>query len=202
MRLMTFVTTLFTTTTYSNDGQFDGSIICNYTAPQTFLQRFRMTKPMFKYICQSLEGSNPYFKQSYDGTHQPRFHLIQKVTTFIRMLAYNGPADSLDDYLHMGESTILETVVQFTRTVVHLFGPKFLRQPNTNDVASLLAIAEQRGFLHMLRSIDCTHQEWEMCPLPGMAVIVVISRNQHPSSKQQLVTTFGYDMPFWSTGVM
>jgi hypothetical protein len=31
------------------------------------------------------------------------------------MLAYGGPADRLDEYFYMGESTILETVNQFTQ---------------------------------------------------------------------------------------
>ena len=70
------------------------------------------------------------------------------------MLAYGGPADSLDEYLRMGESTILETVAQFTRSIVHLFGLEFLRKPNAHDITSLLDVAQRRGFSGMLGSID------------------------------------------------
>jgi hypothetical protein len=70
------------------------------------------------------------------------------------MLAYGGLADSLDEYLRMGESTILETVGHFTRSIVQLFGNEFLRKPNNHDIASLLQVAQQRGFPRMLGSID------------------------------------------------
>jgi hypothetical protein len=109
---------------------------------------------MFEHITEALQVVNPYFRQSYNAAHQPGFHPIQKVTAAIRMLAYGGPADSLDEYLRMGESTILETVAQFTRSIVHLFGPEFLRKPNAHDITSLLDVAQRRGFSGMLGSID------------------------------------------------
>jgi hypothetical protein len=64
----------------------------------------------------------------------------------------------------MGESTIMETLQHFTRTIVDSYGPEFLRQPNDNDITKLLAVGEQRGFSGMLGSIDCMHWEWENCP--------------------------------------
>ena len=75
------------------------------------------------------------------------------------MLAYGGPADSLDEYLRMGESTILEAVGKFTRTIVRLFAPEYLRQLNEHDLAGLLEVAEARGFPGMIGSIDYMH--WE-----------------------------------------
>jgi hypothetical protein len=101
---------------------------------------------MFEHITQALQVANPYSRQSYNAAHQPRFHPIQEVFAAIRMLAYGGPADSLDEYLRMGECTILETVAWFTRSIVHLFEPKSLRKPNTHDIASLLDVAQRRGF--------------------------------------------------------
>jgi hypothetical protein len=58
----------------------------------------------------------------------------------------------------MGESTILETVAQFTRSIVHLFGLEFLRKPNAHDITSLLDVAQRRGFPGMLGSIDCVRK--------------------------------------------
>jgi hypothetical protein len=94
----------------------------------------------------------------------PGFHTIRKVTAAIWMLAYGGPTDSLDEYLRMGESTILETVGHFTRSIVQLFGNEFLRKPNNHDIVALLQVAHQRGFPRMLGSTDCMHWEWERCP--------------------------------------
>jgi hypothetical protein len=63
----------------------------------------------------------------------------------------------------MGERTILECVNKFTSTIVEEYGDIYLREPNVQDIARLLEVAEQRGFLGMLDSIDCMHWEWERC---------------------------------------
>jgi hypothetical protein len=66
----------------------------------------------------------------------------------------------------MGESTTLEIVNQFTHTIVAIYGATYLRQPNSEDIARLLHVVEQRGFSGMLESLDCMHWEWERerCP--------------------------------------
>jgi hypothetical protein len=60
----------------------------------------------------------------------------------------------------MGERTILECVNKFTSTIVEEYGDIYLREPNVQDIARLLEVAEQRGFPGMLDSIDCMH--WEL----------------------------------------
>jgi hypothetical protein len=92
------------------------------------------------------------------------FSTIQKVTATLCMLAYDGVVDRLDEYFHMGESTILETLSEFIRTVVNVNGATYLQAPNAEDIANLLAKANDSGFPGMLGSIDCMHWEWEKCP--------------------------------------
>ncbi|XP_042449188.1 putative nuclease HARBI1 [Zingiber officinale] len=81
-----------------------------------------------------------------------------------RILAYGVPADATDDYIKIGESTVIESVKRFCRAVVEVFGGQYLRSPNANDVARLLHIGEQRGFPGMLGSLDCMHWRWKNCP--------------------------------------
>ena len=55
------------------------------------------------------------------------------------------------------ESTCIETMEHFAYAVVKVFGPKYLREPNAEDTARLLALGEARGFPGMLGSVDCMH---------------------------------------------
>jgi hypothetical protein len=49
--------------------------------------------------------------------------------------------------------------------VIDIFGDKYLRRPNVDDVQRLLDIGESRGFPGMLGSLDCMHWRWEKCPM-------------------------------------
>jgi len=72
------------------------------------------------------------------------------------MIAYGVTADANDDYVHVRESTALESLRRFVIVVVKVFGPEYMRLPNEQDTdARLLAICESRGFPGMLGSIDC-----------------------------------------------
>ena len=63
-----------------------------------------------------------------------------------------------------------ESLIQFATAVVDIFGPEYLRAPNEEDVARILAVNKARGFLGMWGSIDCMHWKWDKCPkaLHGM----------------------------------
>ena len=73
------------------------------------------------------------------------------------MLTYGVPADSVDDYIRIGESTAIESLKRFVKAVVAIFNDEYLRSPNNNDIARLLAIGESHGFPGMLWSVDCMH---------------------------------------------
>ena len=82
----------------------------------------------------------------------------------LRMLSYGVAADLTDEYLRIGESTTILSIKIFVKVVVSIFGDEYLRSPNDNDVARLLAIGQSRGFPGMLGSIDCMHWRWKNCP--------------------------------------
>jgi hypothetical protein len=90
---------------------------------------------------------------------------IQKCYAALRMLAYGTPADELDDNLKLAASTTLECLGKFAEGVIEVFGEKYLRSPNQDEIEHILQVNESRGFLGMLGSIDCMHWQWKNCPV-------------------------------------
>jgi hypothetical protein len=123
-----------------------------------------MCPEMFNDILKRLGEASKYFRLEHDASGLAGFYPVQKMTVALRMLAYGGSADQIDEYIRMGESTIIDCVKCFTRLIVQLYGEEYLREPDQNDIARLLSVAEARGFPGMLGSIDCMHWEWDKCP--------------------------------------
>ncbi|XP_048574564.1 uncharacterized protein LOC125555752 [Triticum urartu] len=86
------------------------------------------------------------------------------MTTAMRLLTYGYAADAADEYCRSGESTNLASCKKFVIAICEISGDQYLRSPNEENTARLLAIGEQRGFPGILGSIDCMHWTWKNCP--------------------------------------
>ncbi|KAL6647174.1 hypothetical protein ACP70R_014611 [Stipagrostis hirtigluma subsp. patula] len=137
---------------------------------EDFRRRFRMQRSLVLEIEDKISAANDFFKQRRDCAGVLGFSTRQKCTVALRMLAYGGPADFLDEGLRMGESTILKTVMEFATTIIEVFGDEFLRPPSESELEHILAVNDARGFPGMIGSIDCMHWQWANCPtsLAGM----------------------------------
>ncbi|XP_013674449.2 uncharacterized protein LOC106378951 [Brassica napus] len=131
---------------------------------QTFRRRFRMNKGLFIRIVDGLEQFFPFFQQRKDATGRWGLTALQKCTAAICLLAYGNSADTVDEYLRLGESTALSCLHHFTDGIIQLFGYEYLRRPTAEDLQRLLDMGEKRGFPGMVGSIDCMHWEWKNCP--------------------------------------
>uniref|UniRef100_A0A0D3DJY4 DDE Tnp4 domain-containing protein n=1 Tax=Brassica oleracea var. oleracea TaxID=109376 RepID=A0A0D3DJY4_BRAOL len=135
------------------------------TYPENFFRRrFRMNKPLFMRIVDRLSNEVPYFRQKKDALGRLGISSLQKCTAAIRVLAYGTAADTVDEYLRLGESTTRKCVEHFVEGIINLFGDEYLRRPIPADLQRLLDIGEYRGFPRMIGSIDCMHWEWKNCP--------------------------------------
>lgn len=112
---------------------------------------------VFLRIMKAVEEHDDYFKQKRNAAGVLGLSCLQKVVAAFRMLAYGVPADALDEYIRIGESTALEALRKFVAAVVEVFGPEYMRKPSEQDAARLLTIGASRGFPGMLGSIDCMH---------------------------------------------
>uniref|UniRef100_A0A0D3B3H1 DDE Tnp4 domain-containing protein n=1 Tax=Brassica oleracea var. oleracea TaxID=109376 RepID=A0A0D3B3H1_BRAOL len=115
-----------------------------------------MNKTLFLRIVHRLEQEVDYFKPSQDATGRFSLTALQKCTAAIRQLVYGGGADTVDEYVRLGETTARKCLHHFTNGIIHLFGDEYLRRPTPEDLQRLLYIGEQRGFPGMVGSIDCT----------------------------------------------
>ena len=129
---------------------------------QIFRRRFRMNKDLFLRIVYGLSENFPFFQQRRDATGRLGLSALQKCTAAIRMLVYGSAADTVDEYLRLGETTAHSCLHNFTDGIIHLFGGDYLRRPTPEDLQRLLDIGENRGFPGMVGSIDCMHWEWKI----------------------------------------
>ncbi|XP_033145153.1 uncharacterized protein LOC103868371 isoform X3 [Brassica rapa] len=181
--------------------------------PNLFRRRFRMNKPLFMHIVDRLSNEVQYFRETKDGLGRNSLSPLQKCTAAIRVLAYGSAADTVDEYLRLGETTTRLCVENFVEGIIYLFGEEYLRKPTPADLQRLLDIGEYRGFPGMIGSIDCMHWEWKNCPtawkgqyargsvfddiINGQAPKVTFSVNEHQYNMAYYLTDGIY--PKWST---
>jgi hypothetical protein len=68
------------------------------------------------------------------------------MTAALRILAYGVAVDSTDEYVRIGESIAVESLKKFVKAVVNIFSEDYLKLPNSNDIARLVAVNEKCGF--------------------------------------------------------
>ena len=141
----------------------DDKLMRNYFGPtpifleRYFRRRFRMSKDLLQHNANSMKQHGRYFEQRRSCDNLLGHRTIQKVTAALRMMAYGIPVDLIDDHLAMGESTSIECVKRFAVAIVEVFRREYVRAPNAQDTARLLASNKAHGFPSMLDSIDCMH---------------------------------------------
>ncbi|XP_052209296.1 uncharacterized protein LOC127812807 [Diospyros lotus] len=99
-----------------------------------FRRRFRMSRHLFLRIANEVEQHDPYFIQTTDAVGVLDLSSLQKITAAYRIHAYGTPADSVDEYIRIGESTAILSLRRFVKAVIVVFGDHYLRPPNNSDI--------------------------------------------------------------------
>ena len=118
-----------------------------------------MSRSLFFRFVEGVTTTDPYFQQRPNALGELGASPIQKCITALRMFAYGTRADSVDEYIKIGESTARSCLLHFAQAIRQAYTEVYLRRPNVTDLQRLLHDGQRRGFSGMLGSIDCMH--WE-----------------------------------------
>ena len=107
--------------------------------PALFRRRIQMKRSLFLCIQSKVEAHDSYFVQKRNSANKLGLSLLQKITVALRMLAYGVSGDLIDEYVQIGETNALEKLKKFVTAVIDVFVEEYLRKPNNEDIARLLA---------------------------------------------------------------
>jgi hypothetical protein len=119
------------------------TIMCT---PSYFCRRYRMRMTLFLSIMHKLSETSLYFCKRYDVTGHAGLTVLQKCTDALRQLAFGMDADTIDEYLKLEKTTVLECLEYYCSGIIACFRDEFLRRPTVIDTQHLLAKTEERGF--------------------------------------------------------
>lgn len=132
---------------------------------QDFNRRFRMPRSVFDKINNGINGRGS-FKQSYNCTGKAGIHPLCRLTAVLRMIAYGDAADRQDEYMHLSETSTIDSMKEFSRLMVEVFGEQYLcRNPTPQERYRILELNKKRLFPGMFASWDCKHFRWKNCPV-------------------------------------
>jgi hypothetical protein len=77
-----------------------------------------MRLPHFRCILSVVEVHEPYFVQRRYNAGRLGLTSLQKITVALRMLAYEIPSDFVNEYLKIGETTVMRSLKLFVKAVV------------------------------------------------------------------------------------
>ena len=140
---------------------FDGQPV--YGA-DIFERRFRMTRDMFLKIASEMSSYDQKIKQQKDATGKPGLSTIQKCTAAMRMLAYGCPADSVDEYVKIGESTCNIYLERFCSKISQLYGNAYPGDPGSTQNEKVLLYNANRGLPGLHSCLDNYCWSWDNCP--------------------------------------
>ena len=138
-----------------------------------------MSRPLFLRIVNEIEQYDPYFIQRTDAVGVLGLSSLQKITAAYRILAYGTPADSVDEYIIIEESTVIESLRRFVKAVIVMFGDHYLRSPNNIDIARFYKRGNNMAFLACYGVlIACIGSGKIVLPCGKVCILVIVMNQQ------------------------
>ncbi|KFV96951.1 Putative nuclease HARBI1, partial [Fulmarus glacialis] len=136
-------------------------VVLKEFGPQDWLEKFRMSKETFFYVCNQLRpGLAPH--STHFHPHSTHFHptlpLEKRVAVALWHLATNVEYQTLSPLFGVGPSTVQTCVREVSYAVVLLLKPLYLRLPNEKELENMVRIFRTRwGFPHCIGALDSLH---------------------------------------------
>ncbi|XP_028096257.1 uncharacterized protein LOC114296181 [Camellia sinensis] len=137
-----------------------------------------MRRLLFVSILHDIQQVNEYFIQTCDATGALGLSGVQKMTAALWILQYGVPADAVDKYIRIDESTAISALNFFTRSIVATYEAIYLRSPNKANVARLL-------------------QEGEQCGFPGMSSLFAELTRERAPTANYTINNHAYTMGYY-----
>ena len=79
-----------------------------------------MRRSVFVKIIEACEADCRYFTRQRNAAGLMGFSAYEKISAAMRVIAYGVPTDYVDEYLRIGEDTMIESVRMFAKTIIKL----------------------------------------------------------------------------------
>mgnify|MGYP001857147172 CR=1 FL=1 len=129
-------------------------VVLKEFGPQDWLDKFRMSRETFFYICNRLRpGLAPH-----SAHFHPTLPLEKRVAVALWHLATNVEYQTLSPLFGVGPSTVQTCVREVSYAVVLLLKPLYLRLPDEKELENMVRIFRTRwGFPHCIGALDSLH---------------------------------------------
>lgn len=130
-----------------------------------FKRRFRVSRKVFIMVYNELNGNYP-FTYRKDALGNYGIHPLVRLTACFRSLAYGDSFDREDENLRLSATSQSLSIKYFCILLIDKFGKQFLnRSPNVEEKKRISSINCSRGFPGLFASWDCSHFQWNKCPM-------------------------------------
>ena len=132
-----------------------------------FERVFRITRPLFEWLCCELASYDRWWTVRYDCTKRRSIMPVVKLLAALKLLCYGISFSGFQDYFQMGESTARLCVRKFSRALVlnNNINSLYLRKMNKSDARRVEEMHHEVHGIHgMLGSLDVNQIRWGNCP--------------------------------------
>ena len=134
-----------------------------------------MQRHVFLRIVDTLSNHDEYFQMRVDALCWKGLSSLQKCTIALCILAYGSPTNYVDEYVQIGETTLMECFKLFVSGICTIFRNECLRRPNNKDIERLLQMGVSSSahpcirLTYLQRRIE-VHDKQKYCQLQAYLI--------------------------------